>query len=194
MDRRHAIKNIALTFGLTVATPTLLSLIKSCAKDTGLNTFDFFNRKTIVAIEFLIDIILPITTTVGGKDLNLAMFVDKIIKNVLNDRDQKEINMGLEEFVKHFEHTFNKKVQDGNRKDYEQVVKTYFDVPDKRKTEVFKLLQQNFTELPQQSKKDYVLYKFLTSVREFSMLGYYTSQTIVEGVLADNEHHLEFVR
>lgn len=194
MDRRHVLKNIALTLGLTVTTPTVLSLLGSCAKDVGTSTLEFFDKKSIVAIEFLVDIILPVTTTVGGKQLNLSIFVDKMIKNVLKDRDQKEISMGLDEFAKDFEDLFGKKIQEGNHKDYEQIVKTFFDVPDKIRTEVFTLLQQDFSLLPQQSKKDYVLYKFLTTVRAFSMLGYYTSQTIVEGVLADNDHHLDFVR
>ncbi|MBA6154647.1 gluconate 2-dehydrogenase subunit 3 family protein [Gelidibacter maritimus] len=181
MDRRTAVKNIVLSLGLVVSGSTILSLFNACTTDKTVVLPEFFKKSDMLGIEGLVDIILPKTSSIGANDLNISLFIDKMCCHVLSKKQQDEIRMGIEKFSKQFEKITNKLPSNGNREDYQQMIATYFDVSEKREKAVFQMLENGSDELAENVKPDYYLYTFLTAVRELGMLGYFTSQVVMEG-------------
>ena len=80
MDRRIALKNMGLALGYTVATPTIISLMQSCAQDTSPEwTPVFFSPEEGAVLMHLVDIILPKTYTPSATDVNVQKFIDKYL-------------------------------------------------------------------------------------------------------------------
>lgn len=181
MDRRTAVKNIALSLGLVVSGSTILSVFNACATDKTVVLPEFFKKSDIHSVEGLVDIILPKTSSIGATDLNISQFIDKMCYHVLLKKQQDEIRMGIQEFSKRFEEITNKLPSNGNREDYQQMVATYFDVSEERENAVFEMLENGSDKLAENVKPDYYLYTFLTTIRELGMLGYFTSQVVMEG-------------
>ena len=72
MNRRDIIKGLGLTFGYAVAAPSVLSILESCStKKEDLWEAVFLNGKEKHYINHLVDIILPVTDTPGGLEVNL---------------------------------------------------------------------------------------------------------------------------
>ena len=84
MDRRIALKNIGLSFGYVVATPTLISIVQSCNTTPGEEwTPDFFTMEEGVILIQLVDIIIPKTDTPSASELNVHVFIDKFVDQVM---------------------------------------------------------------------------------------------------------------
>lgn len=181
MDRRTAVKNIALSLGLAVSGSTVISLFNACSTDRKPVKPEFFTTSDLYSIDYLADIILPATASKGAKDLNLSQFIDKMCKHVFNEEKQQEIKRGAEEFSNRFSKITGKTPSDGTKEDYQLMVSTYFDISEEKQKAVFKLLDTDYSTLSYELKPDYNLYLFLTTIRELTLLGYFTSQAIVEG-------------
>ncbi len=180
MDRRTALKNMALSFGFAVSGATVISVFNSCSDEKTTVTSEFFKASEMYSITQLVDLLLPKTSTIGAKDLNMSRFIDKMCQHVLNDEQQMAMKLGTEEFSKRFIEITGKVPTDGNVKDYQKMLTIYFDIPKAQQETVFVLLASDYQMLSPDLKPDYRLYTFLTTVRELSLLGFFTSQTIME--------------
>ena len=77
MDRRKALKNMGLAMGYTVATPAVMSLLKSCKTENAETwTPQFFTPEEGSAIKKLVDVLLPKTDTPSASELGLHKFLD----------------------------------------------------------------------------------------------------------------------
>ena len=100
MDRRIALKNMGLALGYTVATPTIISLMQSCAQDTSPQwTPVFFSPEEGSVLMHLIDIILPKTDTPSATEVGVHKFIDTYMNEVSAEQEQQFIKMGLERFI-----------------------------------------------------------------------------------------------
>lgn len=180
MDRRTAVKNIALSLGFAVSGSTVISLFNACSADKTTLKPEFFKASDLYSINFLVDILLPVTATIGAKDLNISLFIDKMCKHVVSEEKQKSIRLGAEEFSKRFEQITDKNPLEGNKQDYQQMVTIYFGISEEKEKAVFEMLNEDYNNPPENVQPDYNLYTFLTTIRELNLLGYFTSQTIME--------------
>lgn len=89
MERRKAIKNIGLTFGAFVATPTALSFLQSCQSETPwIPTFLTEDEGKVV--RKLADAILPASGELpSATDVNVHVFIDKFMNEVMPAEDQE---------------------------------------------------------------------------------------------------------
>lgn len=181
MDRRTAVKNIALSLGLVVSGSTVLSLFNACTTDKTDIVLEFFKESDLKVIDGLMNVILPETSSIGAKHLNISQFIDKMCCHVMSKKQQDEIQMGGYEFSKRFEEITNIVPSNGDKVDYRKVVATYFDVSKERESAVFEMLENGSDRLLDSVRPDYYLYTFLTTIRELGMLGYFTSQVVMEG-------------
>jgi hypothetical protein len=94
MDRRTVIKNLALVIGGAV-------LLPSCIKGSG-NYIPLKHINITADQEKLIadicETIIPKTNIPGAKDLNLHVFVLKMLDDCYNKKDQQAIMKGMDEF------------------------------------------------------------------------------------------------
>ena len=61
MNRRKALKNIGLTTGFVVATPSIISLLQSCKSGPEKWVPSYFNTDEEVFVNNFVDILLPKT-------------------------------------------------------------------------------------------------------------------------------------
>ena len=183
MDRRTALKNITLTFGYAVATPTVLSVLQSCKSNVATWTPMFFNPSQGYMIKQLADIILPTTDIAGALDVNVPEFMDKMLHDIAPEDKRNIIKEGANAFEKEFQNAYNKDVLKGSKAEYEKLLKKYFDISEAEKNAIFKMqnTEENITE---EELNTYLIYKFLLATREYTLFGYYTSELVGETILS----------
>lgn len=96
MDRRVAIKNLALVLGGATLFPKDMLAGSS-------NLIQLKNVKITLAQEKLLaevaETIIPKTTSPGAKDMGLHLFVLLMLDDCYNKRDQQQFTEGLKQFV-----------------------------------------------------------------------------------------------
>lgn len=86
MDRRKALKNMGMSLGYVVATPTLISIVQSCKSENVLEwTPDFFTKEQGSVLTHLVDIILPKTDTPSATEVQVNIFIDKFVNQTMYD-------------------------------------------------------------------------------------------------------------
>ncbi len=100
MDRRKALKNIGLSLGYVVTTPTLISIVQSCKTENTLEwTPKFFTKEEGSVITHLVDIILPKTDTPSATEVQVDIFIDRFADQVMDKKDQELLKLGMRKFI-----------------------------------------------------------------------------------------------
>lgn len=97
MDRRQALKNIGLTTGFVVASPTLFNLLQSCtSEDPDKWTPVFMDETQAMVVGRLSDVFLPKTEdTPAASELNVVQFIDTYWNEVSTVKYQGKIKEAL---------------------------------------------------------------------------------------------------
>lgn len=100
MDRRVALKNLGLSLGYVVATPTLISIVQSCKSEPGVVWTPSFLTATEgdILIE-LVDLILPKTDTPSASEVNVHQFIDTFANDIFTADKKAFVKMSMESFV-----------------------------------------------------------------------------------------------
>jgi len=183
MDRRTALKNITLTFGYAVATPTVLGVLQSCKSNVVTWVPLFFSPSQGYMITQLVDIILPSTNIAGALDVNVPEFMDKMLQDIAPEDKKNLIKEGANAFEKEFQNVYKKGALDGSKSEYEKLLKNYFDISEEEKAAVFEM-QNSEESIKEEELNTYLIYKFLLATREYTLFGYYTSELVGETVLS----------
>tara|TARA_R110002049_G_scaffold125135_1_gene280758 strand:- start:11211 stop:11858 length:648 start_codon:yes stop_codon:yes gene_type:complete len=100
MERRKALRNMGLSLGYMVATPTLIGIVQSCRIERSVEwTPDFFTREEGAVITHLVDIILPKTDTPSASEVGTQLFIDKFAKEVMEKDQQDFVKMSMARFM-----------------------------------------------------------------------------------------------
>lgn len=85
MERRSALKNMGLAFGYAVATPTLLGLLQSCKDKPAYAEWipSFLDKEKGYALAQTLDVILPKTDTPSATEMNVHVFIDAYLDEVM---------------------------------------------------------------------------------------------------------------
>jgi gluconate 2-dehydrogenase gamma chain len=96
MDRREALRILALAPGVPLAPPGLLSLLRearaSVGKQVPLRTLNPHQNATVEAVA---EMIIPKTDTPGAADVGASQFVDLIVTEWYNDEERNRFLSGL---------------------------------------------------------------------------------------------------
>lgn len=107
MERREAVKNMALALGYTLSAPALASLVTSCAYDPKIYwTPQQLSKHQAATLESLADAILPETDTPGAKELGVPRFLDSLLGNVMSDEDTTKFKADLDDLMSNCESKF----------------------------------------------------------------------------------------
>lgn len=97
MERRQAIKNLGLSFGAFVATPTALSLLQSCGPSMEPWTPVFLSEDQGKLLRKVVDGILPgVDDYPSATGANVHVFIDKYLDEVMPLEDRASIGEGLD--------------------------------------------------------------------------------------------------
>ncbi len=183
MKRRTALKNLTLSIGYAVATPALFSMLSSCTADVETWKPEFLSSNEKYLVTHLVDIILPTSNSPGALDVNVPQFIDKMYHNIESEENKKVFKNGAAIFTEKFEAMFNKKFSKGNIEDIYTLFDSYFKLSDVKHQQVIQDQQQNLSEIDEDKKASFLMYKFLFSVRYYTLFGYYTSKEVGTEVL-----------
>ncbi len=187
MDRRQAIRYLSVALGYSITLPSILTITNSCKnEDTNLSILEFLNKDQGYLIKHLTDIILPKSEQLGAKDLNLLRFIDKILLKTASEKNQEFFKLGCSNFETVFTSRYKKKLKEGTKKEFEALLGHYFDIPKTKQKLIFQQLSLIHKKTSSAIAEELLIYKFLTDVRYLTLLGYYSSQEIAEGVLQKN--------
>ncbi|GGG40107.1 hypothetical protein GCM10011414_07000 [Croceivirga lutea] len=100
MERRSALKKIGLSFGYAVAAPTLLSVLQSCESKAAYADWTpaFFEKEKGYALAQTLDVILPKTDTPSATELNVHVFIDSFMKEVMPEEQQNLVKKNMDAF------------------------------------------------------------------------------------------------
>lgn len=183
MKRREALKGLGLSLGYVIAAPTAISILESCSKKEASWTSVFFTEDEKQMVGHLVDIILPVSDTPGGLDLNLPQFIDMMCNDTLKASDKQLFHQGSQFFADEYQQSFKKSIKNSNRDNIKQLFSLYFDLDQTEQDKVKLMQSRSVVGLTGEDKKNFTIYKFLLMVRSLSLLGYFTSEQIGKEVL-----------
>ncbi len=179
MDRRTALKNITMGLGYTVATPTILNVLASCNAEKETWTPLFFSKEEKHIVTHLVDVILPTSDTPGALDVNIPQFIDMMYHDIEKTQNQELFKQGANIFIQ----KFGSPVLEGKKEDFEKSLASYFNIPEEETKNILRDQRRPVEKINTSEKENYALYKFLISVRSYTLLGYFTSEKVGKEVL-----------
>jgi hypothetical protein len=183
MDRRSALRNLTLGLGYAVAAPTILNIFSSCKSEVETWSALFLSTEEKHIVTHLIDVIIPVTDTPGGLEVNIPQFLDLMYQDIEMQTNQKLFKSGATVFSMKFKEMFDKNILEGSKEEIEKLFIKYFDLSEPESEEVQKLHKKPVNKIARSEAEKYALYNFLFSVRQYAIFGYCTSEKIGEEVL-----------
>ena len=174
MKRREAIKNIGLTTGFVIATPTVISLIQSCTTDTDKWVPVFLSEEEGLVLQQLVDVILPKDDLPSATDVNVPEFIDKYFNEVSDDEEQARMKKAFGELISLIKADYNEKID-------KVTVENYQDLLDKH---MLVKGQEDDERLSNPDSKDLTKSEFLNTIKWGTISTYKTTEQIGENVLA----------
>lgn len=105
MKRREALLKVSLLMGGTISAPALTGILNGCtskkaeqaaaAAATG-SEFQFLSAEQFKVVSELSEIIIPTTSTPGAKAAKVDQFIDIMLADCYEEKDQKSFLKGLD--------------------------------------------------------------------------------------------------
>ncbi len=101
VDRREALKKVALLMGGVISAPALLGLLNGCEARRENATWapKFLAKDHAPVIEEVAAIFIPATDTPGAREAGVPAFIDLMLKDVYSQDDQARFVSGLATFA-----------------------------------------------------------------------------------------------
>ncbi|GAA3596401.1 gluconate 2-dehydrogenase subunit 3 family protein [Flavivirga amylovorans] len=179
MNRRSALKNLTMSLGYAVATPTIFNMLASCNAETETWTPLFLSPEEKHMVTHLADIILPASDTLGALDVNIPQFLDLMYNDIEKKENQELFRKGAVIFVKNL----NTSVLDTKKEDFEKSLSSYFNISEEDTESILKEQRLPVAKIEKDRMDDYSLYKFLLSIKYYTLFGYFTSEKVGKDVL-----------
>ncbi|MDF4201654.1 gluconate 2-dehydrogenase subunit 3 family protein [Maribacter sp. SA7] len=190
MDRRRVLKNMGMSLGYMVATPTLLSIVQSCKSEPALTwTPEFLAQNEGAVLSKLVDIILPKTDTPSASEVQVDIFIDRFAKDVMEKEQQDFLKMSMTKFTnKALADSGKEKAEDLTAEDLEPVLATSLKYNKDQQAEMFKTINSytkaiadgGTAELDDEVSR----FAFANNLRGMTIWGYKASEYVGENVLA----------
>ncbi|MEZ4686265.1 MAG: gluconate 2-dehydrogenase subunit 3 family protein [Bacteroidia bacterium] len=194
MDRRTAIKNIGLGFGVTVSMGTMMSLLQSCGSEEGASAKDGWqpafltNKDEFELIEKFTGIIIPRTDTPGAKNLNVIRFIDATVGEVYKPKDQEKFRAGLAKCIEKLEQDQGKKYSKVGYEELTDFLERHIGSKADKAVydEMMRLKGTDLDAVPSlepAAQDNYYFYSFLLAVKSMTVSGYFGTEYMGEKVL-----------
>jgi hypothetical protein len=101
VDRREALKKVALLMGGAISAPALLGVLNGCEarRENVTWTPKFLSKDHAWVVEELAAIFIPPTDTPGAREAGVPAFIDLMLKDVYPQEDQARFISGLTTFA-----------------------------------------------------------------------------------------------
>jgi hypothetical protein len=183
MNRRTALKNLTLSLGYVVSAPTIFSVLSSCKSDVVTWKPVFLTEREKHMVTHLVDIIMPTSNIPGGLDVNIPEFLDRMYLDVETKLKKNQFQKGAAIFAESFQKKTGKDILKGSKEDILTLFEAYFKLSEEKQEEIIEKQLVKESKITASEKSNYLLYKFLFSVRYYSLFGYYSSEKVGKEVL-----------
>ncbi len=190
MDRRKALRNMGMSLGYVVATPTLISIVQSCKTENVLEwTPHFFTKEQGSVLTHLVDIILPKTDTPSATEVQVNIFVDRFANEVMEKEQQDMVKMTMDKFIsKALEASGKEKAVDLEPVDLEPIVANALKISKEQEKTYQKAIEAYIEESAAGGggnlSDDTARYAFTSNLRGLTIWAYKTSEYVGEEILA----------
>ncbi|MBL7740638.1 MAG: gluconate 2-dehydrogenase subunit 3 family protein [Chitinophagaceae bacterium] len=100
MERREAVKSLALVSGHVLFPSVLATFVAGCSnRDMSGYRPVFFTDKEYKAITEIIDLIIPATTTASASQVNTQVFLDQLFSQCMTGEQQQLVRDGLSQLL-----------------------------------------------------------------------------------------------
>lgn len=190
MDRRKALKNMGWAMGYTVATPTVLSLLNSCKQESAVSwTPRFFSPGEGNVLIQIVDLLLPKTDSPSASEVNVHIFIDRYLDEVMPVEQQGFTRMLMGKFAgSALKGSGKENLEDLDANDIEPILAKALQVldPEKDKANAEALgsyMQAAATGEAAELDDDVANSNFAKTLREFSIWAYKNTEYVGEKVL-----------
>ncbi len=174
MNRREALKRSGLYAGVSLSAASVMTLMQSCQSGSKLGWEPrFCSMDQAKTMAQMVDHLLPKTSTPSATDLGVDRFVDLMFAEALAPEDQEHVRQGMERFEAACQETYGKAFHKITSDQQREAL-----VELGEKTNQFNPSIWGST-LGEQPPID-----FYRRLRQFALLGYFTSEEIGKNVLA----------
>lgn len=168
MDRREALRRTALIMGGAVSAPAIMGILKGCKAEPTINWKPvFFTEDQGVLVSKVAEIIIPKTDTPGAIDTGVPSFIELIVKDCYSKEEQDRFTSGLQAF------------DEACKKEKGEVFNALD--ADEQTAFVTKVHADAVAEQKGESKPEHR--PFILTVKELTMLGFFTSEVGATQVL-----------
>ncbi len=103
LNRREAIRRVALLMGGAVSAPAILGVLAGCSAEPGTDKDaewkpTFLTQAQVGLVAEVAEIMIPRTDTPGAKDVGIPAFIDKMLKDAYPKEEQARFVAGLVDF------------------------------------------------------------------------------------------------
>lgn len=135
MNRRSAIKNLAIVAGGILILPSCLQDQKKGKASIKLNKLDLdIDQENLLAE--IAETIIPETNTPGAKSLKLHLFVMKMVDDCYEKEDQEKFVKGLKSLVESADEKYNKPFSTLSTKEKQELLLTIENSKDEKENTV----------------------------------------------------------
>ncbi|HXH98746.1 MAG TPA: gluconate 2-dehydrogenase subunit 3 family protein [Sphingobacteriaceae bacterium] len=181
MERREAMRNVALLLGGTLSASTFSVLFESCNASEKKGNKELFTSDQESLITEISDTIIPDTSTPGAKAAGVGPFIAMMIKECYIEETQDIFTKGLEEVQQLSKSKFDNDFVSLSGEERNKVLREIadntikFKAEDKKKEEAEKDKNTTVAKNKGTEKKNNKTY-FFQLIRELTLLGYFTSE------------------
>ena len=175
MNRRDYIKNTATMLGISLVGVSMSEILVSCKENAKLNWKPvFFDNNQAALVAEVAETILPKTKTPGAKEMAVPQFIDKMVKDTMDEGAQKDLLESLGEFEDEVDKKFGK---------------SFLELTQAQRTEFLTEMDKNKPRsgvgmwgiaLEKEAPKP----TFFKIIKGLTLFGFYTSEEIGRNVLA----------
>ena len=101
IDRREAIRRVALLMGGAVSAPAILGVLAGCSAEPATEAEwkpTFLTQAQALLVAEVAEIMIPRTDTPGAKDVGISAFIDKMMQDAYPKEEQARFFAGLADF------------------------------------------------------------------------------------------------
>ena len=169
MDRREAIKRTSQLMGMAVSTPVITAIMEGCTVKKEINWVPtFFTKKQATLVGQVAERILPLTGSPGALDVGVDAFIDIMLRDCYEKAEQESFLNGIRELEEISQASFNKSFAEINTEQQDSML-----IKLENNLEIW-IEDGGSGERP-----------FFLTIKELTLLGYFTSEEIMK-------NHLEY--
>ena len=178
MSRRDVIRHVALLMGGAVSAPAILGLLSGCSAEPGADADaewkpKFLTQAQGALVAEVAEIMIPRTDTPGARDVGIPAFIDTMMKDVYSKDEQERFVAGLADF--------EAQAQREHRR-------AFLELEPAQRVAMVKKVHDPAAEAERQSTlpSDERHRPFILTMKELTLLGYFTSEPGATQVLQYN--------